>query len=167
MFHSLLIVQSAVCVQWRREWDHVQPLSTCCLGDIVLRYSVPFELPRLLSKISDFLRGTRASVDLHFSVGLATLVSYFHHGIVLDLQNCDHHLLLNLTNAKACVGASICVVTGIFQRVLPRALDVIYTLPPDHLWLDSAPDLGPLISRWDIDKFENCRYKSVRILEVL
>ncbi len=37
---------------------------------------------------------------------------------------------------------------------------------PDHLLLDSAPNLGPLISRWQINKFENCLYKSVRILEV-
>jgi hypothetical protein len=27
---------------------------------------------------------------------------------------------------------------------------------PDHLLLDSAPNLGPLISRWEINKFENC-----------
>ncbi len=25
-----------------------------------------------------------------------------------------------------------------------------------HLLLDSAPNLGPLISRWEINKFENC-----------
>ncbi len=35
---------------------------------------------------------------------------------------------------------------------------------PDHLLLDSAPDLGPLIARWEVNKFENCWYKSVRIL---
>ncbi len=29
-------------------------------------------------------------------------------------------------------------------------------LPRDHLLLDSAPNLGPLISRWEINKFENC-----------
>jgi hypothetical protein len=40
-------------------------------------------------------------------------------------------------------------------------------LPPDHLLLDSVPNLGPLISRWEINKFENCWYESVRILEVL
>jgi hypothetical protein len=40
-------------------------------------------------------------------------------------------------------------------------------LPPDHLLLDCAPNLGPLISRWKINKFENCWYKIVRILEVL
>ncbi len=41
------------------------------------------------------------------------------------------------------------------------------TLPPDHVLLDSAPNLGPLISRWETNKFENCWYKSVRILVVL
>jgi hypothetical protein len=27
---------------------------------------------------------------------------------------------------------------------------------PDHLLLDSAPNFGPLISRWEINKLENC-----------
>ncbi len=27
---------------------------------------------------------------------------------------------------------------------------------PDHLLLDSAPNIGPLISRWELDKFKNC-----------
>ncbi len=40
-------------------------------------------------------------------------------------------------------------------------------LPPDHLLLNSAHNLGPLISRREINKFENCWFKSVRILEVL
>ncbi len=40
-------------------------------------------------------------------------------------------------------------------------------VPPDHLLLDSAPNLGPLISCWEINKFENCWYKSVEILDVL
>jgi hypothetical protein len=38
---------------------------------------------------------------------------------------------------------------------------------PDNLLLDSVPNLGPLISRWEINKFDNCWYKSVRLLEVL
>ncbi len=29
-------------------------------------------------------------------------------------------------------------------------------ITPDHLLLDSAPNLGPPISRWEINKFENC-----------
>ncbi len=40
-------------------------------------------------------------------------------------------------------------------------------VPPGHLLLDSAPNLGPLISCWEINKFENCWYKCARILEVL
>ncbi len=40
-------------------------------------------------------------------------------------------------------------------------------MPPDPLFLDSASNLGRLISCWEINKFENCWYKSVRILEVL
>jgi hypothetical protein len=40
-------------------------------------------------------------------------------------------------------------------------------LPSDHLSLNNAPNLGPLIPRWEINKFENCWYKSVRILKVL
>jgi hypothetical protein len=31
-----------------------------------------------------------------------------------------------------------------------------FMVPPDHLLLNSAPNLGPLISRCDINKFENC-----------
>jgi hypothetical protein len=31
-----------------------------------------------------------------------------------------------------------------------------YILPYYHLLLDSAPNLGLLISRWEINKFENC-----------
>ncbi len=27
---------------------------------------------------------------------------------------------------------------------------------PDHLILDSAPNIGPLISRWELEKFKNC-----------
>jgi hypothetical protein len=29
-------------------------------------------------------------------------------------------------------------------------------LPPDHLLLDSAPNIGPLISHWELHKFKNC-----------
>jgi hypothetical protein len=39
---------------------------------------------------------------------------------------------------------------------------------PDHLFLDRrAPNLRPLISRLEMNKFKNCWYKSVRFLEVL
>ncbi len=41
------------------------------------------------------------------------------------------------------------------------------TLPPDHLLLDSAPNLGKLISRWELDKFKNCWNKSFRTSNIL
>jgi hypothetical protein len=50
----------------------------------------------------------------------------------------------------------------VFQESIPRCI-----LPPDYLLLDSAPNLGPLISHWEINKFVNDSYKSVGILEVL
>jgi hypothetical protein len=48
-----------------------------------------------------------------------------------------------------------------------KAQLAVKLLSPNHLLLDSAPNLGPLISLWEINKFEDCWYKSVRILEVL
>jgi hypothetical protein len=53
-----------------------------------------------------------------------------------------------------------------FYPPCPAAL-LLMQCTPDHLILDNAPNLGPLISRWEINKFENCWYKSVSILEVL
>ncbi len=35
-------------------------------------------------------------------------------------------------------------------------------MPPDHRFLDSSSNLGPLISLWEINKFEYCWYNSVR-----
>jgi hypothetical protein len=31
-----------------------------------------------------------------------------------------------------------------------------FQIPPDHLLLDSAPNLGQLMSLWEINKFEDC-----------
>jgi hypothetical protein len=64
--------------------------------------------------------------------------------------------------------------TGILTNpLLAYFTNIIYikirhiSYPRSPLLLDSAPNLGPLISRWEINKFENCWYKIVRILEVL
>jgi hypothetical protein len=40
-------------------------------------------------------------------------------------------------------------------------------LPHDHLLLDSAPNIGPLISRWELDKYKNCWKKSCRTSKIL
>ncbi len=40
-------------------------------------------------------------------------------------------------------------------------------LTPDHLFLDSAPNIGPLISCWELNKFKNCWSISFRTSEIL
>jgi hypothetical protein len=42
------------------------------------------------------------------------------------------------------------------KRITKQLIRVFKFVPPVHLLLDSAPNLGPLISRWEITKFETC-----------
>jgi hypothetical protein len=36
-------------------------------------------------------------------------------------------------------------------------LPIVFSfITPDHLLLDSGPNLGPLTSHWEINYFENC-----------
>ncbi len=41
-------------------------------------------------------------------------------------------------------------------------LDAFAVYSPDHLLLDRSPNIGPPISRWELDKFINCWNKSFR-----
>jgi hypothetical protein len=41
------------------------------------------------------------------------------------------------------------------------------TVPPDHLILDRSPNIGPPISRWELDKFKNCWNKSFKTSKIL
>jgi hypothetical protein len=43
----------------------------------------------------------------------------------------------------------------------------VHGVPPDHLFLDSVPNLGPLISRWKLHKFKNSQNKSFRTSKIL
>jgi hypothetical protein len=36
-------------------------------------------------------------------------------------------------------------------------MNMCIQLPPDHLLLDSAPNIGSLISRWELDKFSETK----------
>jgi hypothetical protein len=40
-------------------------------------------------------------------------------------------------------------------------------IPHDHLLLDRSPNIGPLIPRWELDKFKNCWNKSFRTSKIL
>ncbi len=39
--------------------------------------------------------------------------------------------------------------------------------PPDHLLLDRSPNIGPLISRWELDKCKNCWNRSFSTSNIL
>jgi hypothetical protein len=39
-------------------------------------------------------------------------------------------------------------------------------LNPDHVLLDRSPNIGLLISRWELDKFKNCWNKSFRTSKI-
>jgi hypothetical protein len=43
----------------------------------------------------------------------------------------------------------------------------IYIITPDHQFLDRSPNIGPLISCWELNKFKNCWNKSFRTSKVL
>ncbi len=59
-----------------------------------------------------------------------------------------------------------CCWTYLVLKIISYASS-FWGIPLDHPILDSALNLGPLISRWEINKFENCWYKRVKILEIL
>jgi hypothetical protein len=56
----------------------------------------------------------------------------------------------------------------ICRSLMARILSCeIICVPPDHLSLDSAPNIGPPMSRSELDKFKNCWNKSFRISKIL
>ncbi len=46
-------------------------------------------------------------------------------------------------------------------------LGIFYNSPPDHLLLDRSPNIGPLISSWELDKFKSCWNRSFRTSKIL
>ncbi len=41
-------------------------------------------------------------------------------------------------------------------KSMARPGNYFEVVPPDHLLLDRSPNIGPLTSRWELDKFKNC-----------
>ncbi len=67
------------------------------------------------------------------------------------------------------LGSFLCIkLSRIHKRHEVYADKLTYeALPPDRLLLDSAPNHGPLISCWELDKLENCWNKSFRSSRIL
>ncbi len=54
-----------------------------------------------------------------------------------------------------------------FEHKSFQTVSVTHRLPHDHLLLDCVPNIGPLISRLELDKFKNCWNKSFRTSKIL
>jgi hypothetical protein len=97
----------------------------------------------------------RSSADLwlHGLVGffVATLCDDIEYTNVTRLTKCDD----SVGGAAEAVFFPVKVSLNPFRLWNKRPRE-IQKVPPDHLLLDSAPNLGPLISRWEINNFENC-----------
>ncbi len=112
---------------------------------------------------------TRCSALSSTSIGTFQAPSWPSH-----LPSCTSLVIFHRTRIRRCWKDSPTWCYGEFNvaclswNVNPLPIEVLPTLlPPDHLLLDSAPNLGPLISCWEINEFKNCWYKNIRILEVL
>jgi hypothetical protein len=104
-------------------------------------------------------------------------IDRFHTYVLLDMVYDWSSNESSLENASTALH-QLFVIWYMFDLLL-KILNTIFryrhtTPPSDHLLLpsimlnhDSALNHGPLISRWENNKFENCWYKTVRILEAL
>ncbi len=54
-----------------------------------------------------------------------------------------------------------------FRPLISGDLTTFTRVPPDHLFLGRSPNIGPLIFRWDLDKFKNCWNKSFRTSKIV
>ncbi len=51
-------------------------------------------------------------------------------------------------------------------NVRSHVLSCLFLYTPDHLLLDRSPNIEPLISRWELDKFKNCWNTSFRTSKI-
>ncbi len=63
---------------------------------------------------------------------------------------------------------STCRVAHLNNSAAPsHHINPIWRIPHDHILLDRSPIIGPLISRWELDKFKNGWNKSFRTSKIL
>ncbi len=101
---------------------------------------------------------------------LKTLMNYCKYPIRYSLSD---YFFFILKNTQSC--ELVYKIYSLLPHLLVAFLlymdGLLHTYTPDHLLLDSDPNLGPLISSWElIGKFKNCWNKSFwksKILTVL
>ncbi len=74
-------------------------------------------------------------------------------------KNCEH--------SPAFLYLAIICITFVLNKWKSHCTSMFFSVTthkwevhPNHLLLDSAPKIGPLIFRWELDKFKNCWNKS-------
>jgi hypothetical protein len=76
------------------------------------------------------------------------IYSFFQINLRLDLKKNNH--ILDGT-AVGAIPTAYCFIESFKSNAYFNSY-----IPPDHLLFDIDPNLGPLISRWEINKFKNC-----------
>ncbi len=69
-----------------------------------------------------------------------------HHAIT-------HAVLLLVACSEYC---EVAAVVKMWEKWEHNNIYMILIVPLDHLLLDKAANIGPLISRWELDKFRKC-----------
>jgi hypothetical protein len=64
----------------------------------------------------------------------------------------------------------ICISNVLYEDPRRGSLTHVFSVmdeyPPDHLLLGRSSNIGPFISRWELDKFKNCWNKSFRASKI-
>ncbi len=80
-------------------------------------------------------------------------VSFFSY-VLISLRLREH------SQSRPYNRTSICFMSACAQQCSRRCGN-------SHLLLDRSPNIGPLVSRWELDKFKNCWYKRYRTFKIL
>jgi hypothetical protein len=89
-------------------------------------------------KASNFGRHVNFEIIFDFSVALANMKTQMKK-VKVVIKNKGQHQVEIRSDTDSCL-----LHTANSQ------------VPHNHLLLDSAPNIGPLISRWELDKFKIC-----------
>jgi hypothetical protein len=116
---------------------------------------VSFYLRRCPQGVASVLRkktpifGSRRSKLDHLTVALTEFFTYALLTLIFGLTWCEHF----------------------WPRTYPSSFfqgtRSTLGIPPDHLLLYRSPNIGLLISPWELDKFKNCWNKSFRTSKIL
>jgi hypothetical protein len=83
------------------------------------------------------------------------IVQFFQSTLLYILLGGGIYYSYNPSCCRCCWPKYFVVWYPFFILLFSTYIQELYRVPPDHLLLDSSPNLGPLITRWEINKFTN------------